>query len=328
MKIVVTGGAGYIGSQTVFDLTDAGHEVAVIDRRRPHPLVQLPAAVRFHQVDLQKYSNLKEALAEEQPAAVVHFAALIEAGESVLKPDEYYQNNVGGTENLLRAMSELKIPKLIFSSTAAVYGQSGSEPLVETAPLAPINPYGESKKQAETLIAKACEQDGLKAIRLRYFNAAGADKIGRTGECHQPETHLIPLVLEAAAGVRDTITIFGNDYQTPDGTCRRDYVHVADIAAAHRLALDFLDPAEPGYTEAFNIGTGRAYSVKEIIAAAEKVSGRTIPVVVAARRPGDPDQLVAANDLAKTRLGFEPKYSDLMTILSSAWVWARRLNEN
>lgn len=326
MKIVVTGGAGYIGSQTVFDLTDAGHEVAVIDRKQPHPMVRLPVSVRFHQADLLDAGALKQILTDEQPEAIVHFAALIEAGESVNEPAKYLENNVGGTANLLQAMNELEIPTLIFSSTAAVYGQGGERLLAEGLPLNPINPYGESKKQAEALIESACQQHGLKATRLRYFNAAGADAQQRTGECHQPETHLIPLVLEAAAGIRGSITIFGDNYPTPDGTCIRDYVHVADIAEAHRLALDYLANQPSGYTEALNIGTGQGYSVKEIIAAAEKVTGKTIPTVTAPRRDGDPDRLIAEVALAKTRLNFAPKQSDLITILSTAWAWTQKLN--
>ncbi len=270
-------------------------------------------------VDLADHDRISQLMKTFKPDAVMHFAAFIEVGESVRKPARYYSNNTANTISLLNLMTEIGIGRFIFSSTAAVYGQPDVTPIPETAPLAPINPYGWSKRFVEQALSDMRAIDEMRYVSLRYFNAAGADPEGRIGESHNPETHLIPLVLQAASGKRDRIAVFGDDYPTPDGTCVRDYVHVTDLAEAHLLALDHL--MDDGDSGAFNCGYGKGYSVKEVIDAAREVTGRDFPVTTAARREGDPAELVADSSLLRSKLDWKPRHDDLRDIVETAWNW-------
>jgi UDP-arabinose 4-epimerase len=269
--------------------------------------------------DLMNVSRLEAVMRKHRPLAIFHFAALAYVGESVVDPQRYYRNNVGGTINLLQAMRAAAVRKLVFSSTCAVYGAPGKIPIPENHPQAPLNPYGHSKRMVEQMLADAAVAYGLRSVSLRYFNAAGADPQAEIGEDHDPETHLIPLALEAAAGVRTRLTIHGTDYPTRDGTCIRDYVHVADLADAHVLALRHL-ARNPG-ASAFNLGNGGGFTVREVIAAAERVTGRKILVREGPRRPGDPPALVGNASTARRKLGWKPRYRDLEAIIDTAWRW-------
>ena len=264
-------------------------------------------------------ARLTAVLRRHRPFAVLHFAALAYVGESVADPLRYYRNNVGGTIDLLRAMREAEVSKIVFSSTCAVYGVPKKVPIPENHPQHPLNPYGHSKRMVEQMLADAASAYGIDSVSLRYFNAAGADPDGEIGEAHDPETHLIPLALEVAAGLRPRLTIHGIDYPTPDGTCIRDYVHVADLADAHVLALRYL-ARNPG-ASAFNLGNGGGFTVREVIAAAERVTGRKIRVREGPRRPGDPPALVGNAGSARRTLGWKPRYRDLEAIVSTAWRW-------
>lgn len=323
MKILVTGGAGYIGSHVLSPLTEAGHEVVVLDNlsagRR-----EAVIAGRIIEADLRDMTAVDRILAEERPAAVMHFAAHIEVGESVQVPAKYLSNNTANTLHLLDAMLRHDVSCFLFSSTAAVYGEPEEIPIPENAPLAPVNPYGLSKVMVEQALAELSARQGLRYVSLRYFNAAGADPEGRIGENHVPETHLIPLVLQAALGVRDSISIFGTDYPTPDGTCLRDYIHVCDLAQAHVLALQHL--LDGGTSRAFNLGYGHGTSVREIVDTAMRVTKRSIPVVEDERRPGDPARLIAESSALREELGWKPAYDDLEQIIASAWGWAQKIN--
>lgn len=318
MNIMVTGGAGYIGSHTVRELVNRGHQVLVLDNlSRGHK-----AAVKegFLVVgDTGDRELLQKLFADFEVEAVMHFAAHSQVGESVRLPSDYYRNNVVNGLNLLDAMIESQVPYLVFSSTAAVYGEPQEFPIQETHPANPTNPYGATKLALEEAMGWYGEAYGLKWTSLRYFNAAGADPAGDIGEDHTPETHLIPLALKVALGELPHLEVYGNDYPTPDGTCVRDYIHVNDLAQAHVLALDAL--AGGGPSTFYNLGNGSGYSVLEVIRTAEEVVGMTLPVRLADRRPGDPAMLVAASDKIKRELGWQPEHPGLNDIIATAWRW-------
>lgn len=320
-NILVTGGAGFIGSHTCKALARAGFTPIAYDNMvHGHEW-----AVKWGPLepgDILDQERLHDVMRRYSPTAVIHFAAFAYVGESVTDPAKYYRNNVVGTLSLLEAMHEAHITQMVFSSSCATYGIPDAIPIPESARQQPISPYGASKLMCERIIADQCAAHGLKATGLRYFNAAGADPDGELGEEHDPETHLIPLVLAAAAGRRENVTIFGDDYDTPDGTCIRDYIHVSDLAAAHVAALEAL-PDSSGWT-AYNIGTGRGISVAELVAAAERVTGLNVPIRRGGRRSGDPAALVAEPCAAAERLGWHATQSDLEQILDTAWRWMTR----
>ncbi len=324
MKILVTGAAGYIGSHTCRLLTATGCQVVGYDNlSRGHHIAfeRATGGGTFVQGDLLDTVLLRNTLKEKAIEAVVHFAAFGLVGESVEHPQRYHHNNVEGSSSLIRAMQEAGVQRLVVSSTTAIYGQPEEMPIREDTPPAPINPYGQSKLDVEYLLQEACERDGLGFVALRYFNAAGASLDGMLGEAHNPETHLIPIVLQVALGQRQKICIFGDDYPTPDGTCVRDYVHVNDLADAHLRALNTLNP---GQKIQLNLGSGVGTSVLEIVEHARKITGHAIPAEIVARRSGDPPWLIADNSLAKQILGWTPEYSSLDSILTSAWRWHQR----
>ena len=315
MKIVLTGGSGYIGSVTTELLCDDGHEVVVFDNlERGHREAVDPRA-RLVVGDLREPQAIRELMAAVKPAAVVHFAAYALVGESMQNPHLYFENNVGGGLNLLDALLRAGVPKIIFSSTCATYGQPETMPMTEALPQRPTNPYGESKLMFETALRWEQERRGLQPVFLRYFNACGATE--KYGEDHEPETHLIPNVLKVALGQSPAVPVFGADYPTPDGTCIRDYIHIADLARAHILALE-KDVAGP-----FNLGTGTGFSVQQVVETCREVTGHPIPVALSPRRPGDPACLVAGAEKAKSVLGWKPRYPDLRTIVQHAWNWHR-----
>lgn len=320
MRILVVGGAGYIGSHAVRWLLQQGHEVWAFDNLSLGHEWAVPTD-RLIVGDLASEALLKDVLVQRRIEAVMHFAALALVGESVRDPEPYYHGNVTLTLQLLRAMRAVGVNRLVFSSTCATYGQPRFTPMTEEHPQQPINPYGRTKLAMEWALADYAAAYGLAYAALRYFNAAGASPAGGIGEDHDPETHLIPLVLQTALGRRPKLQIYGDDYPTPDGTCIRDYLHVDDLAAAHGLALERL---QPGQGLCLNLGTGRGHSVREVIAAAARVTGRSIPVEVVPRRPGDPAELVAATQRAEQVLGWRPRYTDLDEIVRTAWEWHRR----
>jgi UDP-glucose-4-epimerase GalE len=315
---LVTGGAGYIGSHTAKELARAGHRVIVYDNlSRGHRW-----AVKWgplEEGDLHDRERLTRVLVEHRIEAVLHFAGLIAVGESMQAPEIYFHNNVGGTLSLLDAMRTAGVKRIVFSSTAGIYGIPEAVPIEETAPTIPLSPYGESKLMVEKILSWEGICHGLSWAALRYFNAAGGDAECETGEDHAPETHLIPCLLEAAQGLRGACPLFGFDYPTPDGTCVRDYVHVTDLAEAHVKALKYLEDGSAGV--ALNLGTGNGFSINEIVAAAEKIIGRKVPVSPQPRRPGDPPALVAASHRAWEVLGWRPTRSSLDNILETAWRW-------
>ena len=318
MKVLVTGGAGYIGSHACKALAASGHEPVAFDNlSEGHRW-----AVKWgplEQGDITDPARLAEVFNSHRPDAVMHFAARAYVGESVADPQRYYRNNVAGTLCLLDAMRRAGLSRIVFSSTCATYGVPLRSPLAEDHPQDPVNPYGRSKLTVEHILRDFAYAYGLKAIALRYFNAAGADPDGQIGEAHEPETHLIPLVLGAAANADQAITIFGQDYETADGTCIRDYTHVADLAAAHVLALEKLTPGA-GF-HAYNLGTGLGLSVREVIDVAQQVTGRSVRALVGPRRPGDPPILVADGSLAQRELGWRPAHSSPSEMVQSAWTW-------
>jgi len=318
LSILVTGGAGYIGSHTVKMLSESGYEVVVFDSlEKGHR-----QAVENKELiigNLLNEKSLEEVFNKYNISAVIHFAAHSLVGESMLDPQKYYINNVTGTLNLLKAMLQNKVDKLVFSSTAAVYGEPNISPITEETEKKPTNIYGKTKLIIENILEDYNKAYGLNYISLRYFNACGADESGKIGEDHNPETHLIPLVLKTALGQREKIAIFGDDYNTPDGSCIRDYIHVNDLAQAHILALNALEQGSK--SGVYNLGNGNGFSVKEVIKAAEKVTGITINKEIAARRPGDPAVLVACSDKIKNELGWQPQYTDLEKIIETAWKW-------
>jgi UDP-glucose 4-epimerase len=320
MRVVVTGGAGYIGSIVTEALFDAWHEVLVIDNLCKGHRDSVPDSARFVDLDLRDQRRLAAVLAEFGADAVIHMAAYSLVGESVGAPGKYYENNLGAGLSLLEAMRAAGVSKLVFSSTAAVYGEPAKQPIEEQDPAAPTNPYGETKLAFERALRWYAGAHDLRSISLRYFNAAGAS--ARNGERHDPETHLIPLVLQAAAGMIPKVTVFGDDYPTRDGTCVRDYIHVEDLADAHVRALTPLDA--PDTCGAYNLGCGGdGYTVKEIIDAASRVTQRTIPVAIVPRRPGDPAVLSASSARIRRELGWTPRRS-LNDIITSAWQWMSR----
>jgi UDP-glucose 4-epimerase len=319
MRILVTGGAGYIGSVVVARLISADHEVTVFDNlRHGHPGAVHPNA---HLVvgDLSDFELLSRTLREFCPHAVMHFAAFIEAGESMHAPERYFRNNTSGTLTLLEAMLANRINTLVFSSTAALYGTPKRTPIEETSELTPTNAYGESKLLVERILKWFHQIHGLKYASLRYFNAAGSN--GHLGEDHSPETHLIPLALKVALGQSDSISIFGTDYPTPDGTCIRDYIHVLDLAVAHLLALDALSTRG---CLIYNLGNSRGYSVREVLGTVRSVTGHPIPVVESDRRAGDPPVLIASAEKIQRELGWKPHFDSLEKIVRSAWEWKRQ----
>ena len=327
MSVLITGGAGYIGSHCVNQLMNQGHKVVVLDDLSTghKELIQTPHFVNASTADSDA---VKKALHDYNIDAVMHFAAFAYVGESVTDPAKYYRNNVAGTQALLDAMRTEGVKRFIFSSTCASYGNPQYVPIDESHPQAPINPYGHSKLMVEQILKDYATAYGMQSVVFRYFNAAGADPGGKIGEWHEPETHLIPLILDVAAGRRESISILGTDYDTPDGTCLRDYIHVNDIAQAHLLGLKYLlkkfPVTGPGTFEAFNIGTGNGYSVREVIKACESVTGKSVNVVEAPRRPGDPPCLVAKADHIKEQLGWSPEYTNLEAIVETAWAWTQR----
>lgn len=320
MKILVTGGAGYIGSHFVKHLISNGIDVEVLDNLSRGHEEAVPKQVKLYKVDLLDYDKLNEAIKESQADAVVHFAAFAYVGESVENPGLYYQNNVIGSINLIKAVHEAEIKKFVFSSTCSLYGNPLKVPISEEESVKPINPYANTKYVIEMVLKDFDFAYGLKSVCLRYFNAAGCDFDGVIGESHEPEPHLIPIVLDAALGIRKSVKVFGDDYNTPDGTCIRDYIHVNDLADAHLKALEYL--FNSGESTVINLGTGSGYSVKEIINSALTVTGLDIPFEIVGRRAGDPDVLVADNKKAKNILGWEPKIG-LDEVLSSAFNWQK-----
>lgn len=316
MKFLVVGGAGYIGSHMVKQLLDSGHDVVVAD------IVATDPDIKWVGLDIADARALDALFAEYHFDAVFHFASFIQVGESVTNPAKYYQNNVAATLTLLQAMVRAGIKNLIFSSSAAVYGDPQYVPIDEEHPKSPINPYGRSKWMVEQILEDFDRAYGLKSVSLRYFNAAGADPDGQLGECHEPETHLLPLILQAAAGRRAAVTVFGRDYSTPDGTCIRDYVHVTDLASAHSLAVDYL--LAGGASTVFNLGNGQGFSVQQVIDAARSVTGREIAINEAPRRAGDPPRLVADASRVKAILGWQAQHASLEQIVTHAWNWEQQ----
>jgi UDP-glucose 4-epimerase len=319
MNVLVTGGAGYIGGTVATILMQAGHRVTVLDNLCHSKRSELPSGAEFVEADIADRPRVESLLRELKPDGVLHFAALIEAGESMQKPEIYFRNNTASTLALLEAMHATGTNKLVFSSTAAVYGEPKSTPIDENAELAPTNAYGESKLLVEHMLRWFNRIHGLRYASLRYFNVAGA--LPNRGESHEPETHIIPLILDVALGRREKIFIFGDDYPTPDGTCIRDYIHVADLADAHILALSALSKHD---RMIYNLGNGSGFSVKQVIEAARRVTGHPIPVEIKPRREGDPARLVASSELAKATLGWQPKHPELDDILASAWAWHKQ----
>lgn len=320
--ILVVGGAGYIGSHMVKYLSQQGHPVLTLDNL----VTGYRDAVRYGEFihgDIANRALLDDLFARYPIEAVMHFASFIQVGESVTHPDRYYHNNVVNTLSLLDAMRQAQIQSFIFSSTAATFGEPQYTPIDESHPQAPINPYGQSKWMVEKILADYGHAFGLRSLVLRYFNAAGADPLGELGERHEPETHLIPLVLQAASGRRPNISVMGRDYDTPDGTCIRDYIHVQDLCQAHHLALQAL--LEGALSADYNLGNGQGFSVEEVIQVAQTVTGRKIPVNDAPRRAGDPARLVADSRKIQTQLAWQPQYPDLESIIAHAWAWEQHM---
>ncbi len=322
--VLVTGGAGYIGSHTVLALQQAGYAVVVVDNLvyGHRDIVESVLQVEFICGDICDRTLLDQVFAQYDIAAVIHFAAYAYVGESVEEPAKYYRNNVLGTLTLLEAMLAAKVSHFVFSSTCASYGNPNQIPIPEEHPQDPINPYGMTKFMVEKILTDFDQAYGLRSVRFRYFNAAGADPEGRLGEDHNPETHLIPLVLMTALGKRDNITIFGTDYKTSDGTCVRDYIHVTDLAQAHVLGLEYL--LAGGETSVFNLGNGDGFSVREVIDMAKKVTGLPISVVEGYRRAGDPAILIGSAAKARKVLNWQPQYADLEKIITHAWQWHQK----
>ena len=321
-SICVTGGAGYIGSHMVRVLVRAGHDVVVLDDLSSGHEDTIPPGVAFVRGDVRDRPLVTQMLRDRGVAAIFHFASRIQVGESVVNPRLYYKDNLSAAVELLESALDAKVPHFVLSSTAAVYGDPIRVPIDEEHPTIPVNPYGETKLGIERMLASYARAYGIKYAALRYFNASGADVDAGLGERHEPETHLVPIILEAALGKRPHITVFGDDYATPDGTCVRDYIHVRDLAEAHLKALAHLERGGEG--GAFNLGTGIGHSVREVIDAAKRISGREIPVVMGKRREGDPPVLVASPERAARVLGWKAEHSSLDAIVRDAWSWHAR----
>ena len=323
MKVLVIGGAGYIGSHMVKKLLSSGHQVMTLDNLSSgHRDAVLGGD--FIQGDIADTACLDRVFTMFKPDAVMHFASYIQVGESVRKPDIYYRNNVINTLNVLDAMLKYDVKKFIFSSTAAVFGEPDYVPIDEAHPNRPLNPYGRSKWMIEQVLVDYDKAFDLRSVCLRYFNAAGADPEGQLGERHDPETHLIPLILQAASGRRENIHVFGRHYDTPDGTCIRDYIHIVDLCSAHLAALEYL--CQGGQSDRFNLGNGAGFSVQQVIDAVQQVSGRKVTVINGPRREGDPARLVADSKRARLTLNWEPKFTDLETIVAHAWQWEQKVS--
>ena len=322
--ILVTGGAGYIGSHAVMALKQAGYRVLILDNLAygHQDLVENVLKTELIVGSTLDQALLKDIFSRYAISAVMHFSAYTYVGESVSQPSKYYGNNVVGTLSLLDAMVDAGVKNFVFSSTCATYGVPQEMPLTETHPQNPINPYGTTKLMVERILADYDKAYDLHSVCFRYFNAAGAHPSGLLGEDHNPETHLIPLVLQTALGQRESISVFGTDYPTPDGTCVRDYIHVCDLADAHILGLEYL--LQGGESTAFNLGNGSGFSVREVIDAAVRITGKQIPVVEVERRAGDPPALVGSSDRARNILGWNPQYADIDTILAHAWTWHQK----
>jgi UDP-glucose 4-epimerase len=322
MSTLVTGGAGYIGSHTVAELAAHGEEVIVVDNlSQGHRWAVMDTPL--YEVDIRDVNEMKALMQRHDVDTVVHFAASSLVGESVQNPLKYYENNVTGTQRLLTAMVEAGVRNIVFSSTAATYGEPGQTPIREEDATVPTNPYGETKLAIERMLQWCHAAYGLKSVCLRYFNAAGAHPTLPIGEDHNPETHLIPIVLQVALGLRESVSVYGSDYSTPDGTCIRDYIHVMDLASAHRLAVGRLRSGE-GAHEVFNLGIGKGFSVREVIETARAVTGHRIPSVDMPRRHGDPAVLIASSAKAQQVLHWQPEYTESQPMVASAWKWASR----
>lgn len=320
MNILVTGGAGYIGSHTVRALIHAGFTPIVVDNFSRGHRNAIPSDVKVIELDIAN-PKIINVLRDNNIKGIMHFAAHSQVGESMINPSIYYENNVVGSYRLIESARQAGVQHFVFSSTAAVYGEPEVVPIVETSKLQPTNVYGRTKLMIEDMLHDYSSIYGSTYVALRYFNAAGADESGEIGEDHSPETHLIPLVLETALGKRPHITVFGTDYDTIDGTCIRDYIHVTDLASAHVLAMNYL--VGGGESRVFNLGSGNGFSVKDIIDTAKNVTGINIPVEYGERRKGDPSTLIASSDCIKDILGWNPKHSELSQIISDAWRWHR-----
>lgn len=319
MAILVLGGAGYIGSHTVYELVDYGEEVVIVDNLETGHVEAVHPKAKFYQGDIRNRAFVDRVFEENKIDAVIHFAANSLVGESMTNPLKYYDNNLCGTKVLLDSMVAHRIDKIVFSSTAATYGEPENIPILETDKTCPTNCYGETKLSMEKMFKWTGRAHGLRYVSLRYFNACGAHESGRIGEAHAPETHLIPLILQVPNGRREAITIYGDDYPTPDGTCIRDYIHVTDLAMAHIQAVQYLRAGNP--SNIFNLGNGVGFSVKEVIEAARAVTGHPIPAVIEGRRAGDPARLIASSEKAREVLGWNPQHDDLSKIIASAWKW-------
>lgn len=319
MTILVLGGAGYIGSHTVYELIDNGEDVVVIDNLQTGYEEAIHPKAKFYKGDIRNREFLDDVFKREKIDAVIHFAACSLVGESMEKPLKYYDNNLCGTKILLDAMVANGLDKIVFSSTAATYGEPERVPILETDRTEPTNTYGETKLSMEKMFKWVGKAHNIRYVSLRYFNACGAHVSGEIGEAHNPESHIIPLILQVPNGKREFISVYGNDYDTKDGTCVRDYIHVTDLAQAHILAVKYLQNG--GQSDVFNLGNGIGFTVNEVIETARKVTGHTIPAKITPRRQGDPAQLIASSDKAKKILGWKPEHASLNEIISSAWNW-------
>ena len=319
MSILVCGGAGYIGSHTVHQLVEKGEDVVIVDNLQTGHMGAVNPKAKFYKGDIREAEVLDRIFTENKIDAVVHFAANSLVGESMTNPLKYFNNNVYGMQVLLEAMVRHGIDKIVFSSTAATYGEPERIPIMEDDRTEPTNPYGQSKLIMEKMMKWVSLANGIRYVSLRYFNAAGAIEDGSIGEDHSPETHLIPLILQVPLGKRDHITVFGEDYPTPDGTCLRDYIQVLDLADAHVLAIDYL--RRGGESNIFNLGNGQGFSVKEMIEAAKEATGLDIKVEIGERRAGDPAQLIASSEKARKVLGWQPKFTDVKAVIGTAWKW-------
>ncbi|MFC0525315.1 UDP-glucose 4-epimerase GalE [Pontibacillus salicampi] len=322
MSLLICGGAGYIGSHAVTELIGANHNVIVLDNVSTGHYGAIHPKATFVQGDLREKGDVQNVFENHSIDAVMHFSASSLVGESVEDPLKYYENNVYGTMNLLKVMAEHNVKQIVFSSTAATYGEPEEVPILETAPTEPTNPYGETKLAVEKMLKWAEQAHGIRHVILRYFNVAGAHPNYDIGEDHRPETHLIPIILQVALGQRDHIKMFGDDYATEDGTCVRDYIHVLDLVRAHILALERLEHGSP--SAIYNLGNGEGFSVKEMVDAARKVTGHEIPAQVAPRRAGDPAKLIASSQKAKEELGWIPEYTNMEDIIATAWEWHQK----